>query len=41
MMPGSDSELTEQFLACSVPTRCNDIDENQTPSLRHGVWGGH
>ena len=38
---GSDSELTEQALVYSVPTRCTDIDENQTPSLHHRVCGGH
>ena len=32
-LPGSDGELTEQPLAWSVPTRCTDIDESQTPCL--------
>ena len=36
-----DGELTEQLLACSVPTWCTDIDENQIPSPHHGVWGGY
>ena len=35
--PGPDGELTEIPLACSVPTRCTNINENQTPSLHHNV----
>ena len=27
--------------ACSVPTRCKDSDQNQTPSLHHGVQGNY
>ena len=38
---GSDSELTEQLLACSVPTRYTDSHENQTPSQYHCVWSGY
>ena len=41
ILPGSDSELIKQTFVCCVPTRCTDIDENQTPSVHHGVWGGH
>ena len=32
------SEIIEQPLSCSVPTRCIDIDENQTLSPHHWVW---
>ena len=39
--PGLDVELTEQLLACSVPTKCNNIYKKQSPSPHHGVWGGH
>ena len=35
-LPGSDDELWEELLACSVPTKCIDSDENQTPSPHHG-----
>ena len=36
--PRSDGELAEQLLACSVPTGCPDINENQTLSPHHGVF---
>ena len=38
---GSDGELTEQPLTCTVPTRCSSSEENQTPNPHHGVRGGH
>ena len=40
-LPGSDGDLGEQPLACSVPLRCTNIDEDQTPCPHYGVWGGH
>ena len=27
-------------VVCTVPTRCTNIDENQTPSLHHCAWDG-
>ena len=38
-LPGSDDELVEQHLACSVITRCTH--EKQIPSPHHGIWSGH
>ena len=40
-LPESDSELTEQPLVSSVPTRYADRVENETPSSHHRVWVGH
>ena len=40
-LPGSDGEPTEQPLSSSASTRYTNSDENQTPNLHHGVWGGH
>ena len=37
----SNGELIKQLLACSVLTRCTDIDENQIFSNYHSVLGGH
>ena len=34
---GSEGEFTKQLLAYSVPVRCIDSDENQTPSPHHWV----
>ena len=36
-MSGSDGELIEKPLNCSVPTRYTDIHENQAPSPYHGI----
>ena len=35
ILSGLDSELTEQLLACSVPTISTDIDENTTMWTRY------
>ena len=39
--PGSDEEFAEQLLTCSVPARCTNTNEKQTPSPHYGVWRGH
>ena len=36
-LPGADGEFTEQPLACFIPTRCTESNENQTPSSHHSV----
>ena len=38
-LQGTDDELTEQPLHCTVPTRCTDSNKNRT--LCEHVWGGH
>ena len=38
--PGSDGECIEQPLGNNIPTKCNGIEKNQTPSP-HDVWCGH
>ena len=41
LLSGSDGELTEQPLACTILTRYTDVDENLTSSPHHGVYSGH
>ena len=41
ILPGSDGNLKEQLLACSVPLRCTNSDEKQTCCLQAEVGGGH
>ena len=37
----SNGKHKEQPITCSIPTRCTNIDENQTTTSNHAVWGGY